>query len=204
MRRKKGDPRSWLIAIAEEIRALRLSDSTGGNVSMRWGDLIYMTPRYAGSRNRWHLRPKDIVVFDMQTRTFFSHQRKPSREAGMHLAIYENFPEVGAVIHAHPYYTMVFACARVPLEPTAEYTLKLGTIPLTQEAPAHSRRLAEAVVAELKNVREEQRTNGAAVLIPAHGVVCVGENLDHAFTVLERVETNARISLYMRSVGGFG
>lgn len=201
MRRKNRDPRSWLIAIAEEMRAFRLSDSTGGNLSMRWGDLIYMTPRYAGSRNRWRLRPKDIVVFDMQTQTFFSRTREPSREARMHLEIYKSFPGVGAVIHAHPEYTMVFACARVPLEPTAEYTQKLGPIPLTQEASAHSRRLAEVVVAELKNLGKEPEANGAAVLVPAHGVVCVGKDLDHTFTVLERVEINARISLYQWLMG---
>lgn len=168
---------------------------------MRQGEVIYITPSHAGSRDRWHLTPKDIVVFDMRTRTFFSRLRKPSREAGMHLAIYETFPEVGAVIHAHPHYTMVFACARVALSPTAEYTKKLGTIPLTEEAPAHSRELAQAVVTSLGGVGEERRRRGAAVLIPAHGVVCVAGDLSLAYTVLERVETNARVLLFMSSVG---
>jgi len=194
------DPRSLIISVAEEMRDRGLCDSTGGNISMRQGEVIYITPSHAGSRDRWHLTPRDIVVFDMRTRTFFSRFRKPSREAGMHLAIYESFPEVGAVIHAHPNYTMVFACARVPLSPTAEYTEKLGTIPLAEEAPAHSRELARAVVASLDGVGKERRRSGAAVLIPAHGVVCVGEELSLAYTVLERVETNARVLLLMNLV----
>lgn len=196
MRRKGVDPRRWIAAVADDIWLHRLSDSAGGNVSLRMGDLVYMTPRCTGSRRRWHLSPKDVVVVDLHTREVLSRSHELSREAGMHFAIYEAFPEVRAVIHAHPFYSMVFASAGKPIPPTAEYTLGLGTIPLTEPAPAHSRALADTVVRTLSALKEKRPSYRMAVLVPAHGVVCVGKDLDEAYDVLERVETSARINLY--------
>ena len=155
MRRKGADPRCWIAAIADDIWLHRLSDSAGGNVSLRMGELVYMTPRYTGSRRRWHLSPKEVVVVDLHTREILSRSHELSREAGMHFAIYEAFPEVGAVIHAHSFYSMVFACTGTPIPPTAEYTLELGTIPLTESAPAHSRALADTVVGTLSSLKEK-------------------------------------------------
>jgi L-fuculose-phosphate aldolase len=116
----------------------------------------------------------------------------------MHFAIYETFPEAGAVIHAHPFYSMVFACTGTPIPVTAEYTYKLGGVPLTEPAPAHSQELADAVVKSLLAQKERGVKCRMAVLIPSHGVVCVGRDLDEAYDILERVETSARISLYSK------
>ncbi len=196
--KKEKDPRRWIVSIAEDIWRRKLSDSAGGNVSLRAGDLIYMTPRYTGSRRRWHLEPREILVVDFRTREVFGRSGELSREARMHLSIYEKFPDVGAVIHAHPFYTMVFACIRAPIPSAAEYTHKIGTVPLVQAAPAHSQQLADVVVEALATLREKGREGRMAVLIPLHGIVCAGRDLDEAFDTLERVETNARITLYSK------
>ncbi len=201
MRKRDRDPRRWIVSVAEDIGRFRLSDFAGGNVSLRAGDLIYMTPRYTGSRRRWRLEPKDIVVVDFRTGEAFGRSRQVSREATLHLAIYREFPDVGAVIHAHPFYSMVFACKGKPILPTAEYTEKLGAVPLTEPAPAHSPELAEAVVKALTRTRAKGMDHGMAVLIPFHGVVCVGRDLDEAFDILNRVETSARIRLYSTLLG---
>ena len=39
----------------------RLTDMAGGNLSARVGHLVYMSPRYAGSRFHWNLSPEDLV-----------------------------------------------------------------------------------------------------------------------------------------------
>ena len=69
---------------------------------------------------------------------------------------------------------------------------------MTEPAPAHSQALADTVVRTLSALKEKRHSYRMAVLIPAHGVVCVGEDLDEAYDVLERVETSARINLYSR------
>lgn len=37
-----------------------LTDLAGGNISVRIGDTLYMTPRYAGARFHWDLVPEQI------------------------------------------------------------------------------------------------------------------------------------------------
>lgn len=192
----KKDPRDWIISVANDIRLHLLSDFAGGNISLKVGEFVFMTPRYTGSRLHWRLTPKDIVVVDLRTKASLSRTHELSREARMHFALYEAFPDIGAVIHAHPFYSMVFACTETPIPPTAEYTRKLGVIPLTEPAPAHSQELAEAVVKAFTELRKNRQSIGLAVLIPQHGVVSVGRDLDEAFDILARVETSARIALY--------
>lgn len=38
-----------------------------------------------------------------------------SREAASHYYIYQNFPDIGAVIHAHPIFIMAFGAAHIDL-----------------------------------------------------------------------------------------
>jgi L-fuculose-phosphate aldolase len=54
--------------------------------------------------------------------------------------------------------------------------------------------VAEAVAA-FHGRSDEIARFAAAVLLPAHGVVVAGRDLDHAFDALERVEANARCLL---------
>ena len=115
----------------------------------------------------------------------------------MHLAIYRAFPNVGGIVHAHPYHAMAFACLERPIPAAAEYTIKLGTIPLTRRAAAHSPELAEAVVEAMKG-GQGGKPRHLAVLIPKHGIVCVGEDVAEAYDVLERVEASARIALFSK------
>jgi L-fuculose-phosphate aldolase len=73
----------------------RLTDMAGGNLSARAGETLYITPRYAGSRQHWQLTAAEILSGPvegdgLQTPTLL-------REGQAHLAIYRAFPEVGAV-----------------------------------------------------------------------------------------------------------
>ena len=39
----------------------RLTDISGGNVSALDGDSIVISPRFAGSKQHWHLAPEDLL-----------------------------------------------------------------------------------------------------------------------------------------------
>ena len=43
-----------------------LTDSTGGNLSIRIDDSIIMTPRFAGARWHWQLKPHQVLVLDLE------------------------------------------------------------------------------------------------------------------------------------------
>ena len=192
-----NNPRPHMIAICRLIYARQLSDSAGGNVSIRVGERIYVTPRYMGSKHRWNIGPELISVLDLEGRVLEGPEVL-SRESRLHLVLYQTMPRVGAVIHAHPRFIMSFACAGLPLEPTTEYTRKFGTIGLIAEAPAGSPELAQRVVEALLPQREELARHALAVMLPYHGIVVAGRDLDDAYDTLERLAVSARVSIYQR------
>ena len=56
-----------LIAEAGQMMFERyLTDTAGGNISARIGDLVCITPRYAGYTNHWRIRPEQVLVTDLQ------------------------------------------------------------------------------------------------------------------------------------------
>ena len=190
-----NDPRPHMIAICRHIYARQLSDSAGGNLSVRMGERIYLTPRYMGSKYRWDIGPELISVLDLEGRVL-EGPAVLSRESRTHLALYQAIPRVGAVIHAHPRYVMAFACAELPLEPTTEYTRKFGTIGLIPETPAHSPELAHRVVEALLPQKEDLARHALAVMLPYHGIVVAGRDLDDAYDTLERLAVSARVHIY--------
>ncbi|RPI81092.1 MAG: class II aldolase/adducin family protein [Chloroflexi bacterium] len=179
----------------------KLTDAAGGNISVRVGDLICITPRYAGSKHQWHLRPDQVLVTDMQG-CKLDGDGDISREARVHYRIYQDFPDATSVVHCHAQNALVFASACRPIEPVLEDTLKFGTIIVTGYAPAHSDQLAEFISNGLCGQEDRIRTQAAAVLAPWHGLFVAGKNLEAAFDAAERIDTNARCILFSRLLPG--
>jgi len=96
------DPRQQIIETCRVLFARNLSDTVGGNLSVRTGDLVYMTPRYLGSRFHWNIRPDQVLVVD-PSRRVVEGEGELSRESALHFGIYDAFPQAGAIVHAHPH-----------------------------------------------------------------------------------------------------
>ena len=176
--------------VAQLMFNRRLTDIAGGNISVRDGDKIYISPRYAGTRQHWRLSPEDIISGPIAGAELLENPRF-SREGRAHLEIYRHFPDVGGVIHAHSYNIQVFVAAQKPIPPVLEATQKFGVIELVKYAPAHSQDLADNIVAGLTGQEERIRKHAAAVLIPTHGIVVAGKDLFSALDALERIDWNA-------------
>jgi ribose 5-phosphate isomerase B len=174
-----------------------LTDAAGGNISVRVGDFVCITPRYSGSRRRWHLQPNEVLVSDLSGNKL-DGDGEISREAKVHFALYQALPDATAVLHSHARNVMPFVAAGQPIEPILEATLKFGTIPVSRFSPAHSEKLAEAIVEEFQGKDEAIRKYAAAVMAPWHGLFVAGKDLDAAFDLTERIDTNAYCILMSR------
>ena len=179
-----------LCATGKTMFEKRLTDMAGGNISARAGEIVYMSPRYAGSRFHWQLSPEDLVS-GRWAEDEITRQPNFSREGWAHLMIYRAFPEVRAVIHAHPFHVMPFAAYSRPIEPVLEATQKFGVIELTKPAPSHTMDLAYYVVEALRGKEDRMRDQAAAVLMPNHGIILAGMELLAVLDALERIDTNA-------------
>ena len=175
-----------------------LTDAAGGNISVRVGDQVCITPRYSGSRRHWHLQPNQVLVSDLAGNKL-EGDGDISREAKVHYRLYQEFPDGMAVLHSHPRHVMVFVASGQPIEPVLEATLKFGTIPVVDKfAPAHSEKLADFIAEAMRGKEEAIRKYAVAVMAPWHGLFVVGKDLDAAFDLTERIDTNAYCILMSR------
>lgn len=174
-----------------------LTDASGGNISARLGDVICITPRYAGSKWQWRLRPEQVLLVDLHG-NLLEGEGSLTRESSVHLKLLNEFPDGTAVIHCHPKNVLVFAVARQPILPVLESSLKFECVPVAQFAPAHSKHLAEHIAVEMRGLQGALRKQAACVIAPWHGLFALGKDLDAAFDAVERIDVNAFIILNSR------
>jgi L-fuculose-phosphate aldolase len=175
-----------------------LTDAAGGNISARVGDQVCITPRYSGSKRHWQLQPHQVLLSDLLGNKL-NGDGDLSREAKVHYRLYREFPDGMAVLHSHPRHVMVFVASGQPIEPILEATLKFETIPVVKTyAPAHSEKLADFIAEAMQGKDEAIRKYAVAVMAPWHGLFVVGKDLDAAFDLTERIDTNAYCILMSR------
>lgn len=179
-----------------------LTDAAGGNLSARVGNVVCVSPSYAGSRRQWQLQPEDVQVVDMDG-NILEGEGKLTREAHVHFRLHREFGEHGTgVIHAHPRNLLVFAAMQKSMPPVLEATLKFGEVPCIPYAPAHSPILAENVAAAIRGNESRIRKQAAGVIAPWHGVFLIGKDIEAAFDAVERFDTNAYILMMAQNAFG--
>ena len=171
-----------------------VTDTAGGNISARVGDLVCITARHCGSKYQWRIRPEQVLVADLQGNKI-DGEGELSREAKTHFKLLNDFPDGKAIVHCHPRHVMVFAMMARPIPPVLEGTLKLGTISVAKFAPAHGGKLAENIAAAMAGQEEKIRKFAAAILAPYHGLFVISKDLETAFDAAERIEVNAQCIL---------
>lgn len=193
--------REKVATFARMLYARQLFDAAGGNITARVGDLLCMTPRYAGSQKQWQLEPEDILVVDFE-RNILEGDGEISRETSCHFTLQREFAEHGsAVIHAHARHVLVYAALEQPMPVVLEQTQKFGEIPVVEYAPAHTQRLADNIAAAIRGNESRIRKQAAAAIAPWHGLFVIGKDLDAAFDAVERIDVNAYIILMARQLG---
>ncbi len=184
-------PRELVAAVSRRLYERGMVSSVAGNVSLRAGDRVYITPTGAALGD---LTAADVVVTDLEGRPIAGHGR-PSSELAMHLAILRADPGVCAVVHTHSPLAVAFAVVGQGLEPlTTEAEMLLGQVPVVPYAPPGSVALGAAVALYVPRFR--------AVLLERHGVVTWGPDLRAAYHVAELVEEAARVHLLVKLLRG--
>ncbi len=167
--------------------------ATDGNISLRLGpERVLITP---AGRSKALLQPEDLVEVDLAGKVL-SGRGRPSAELALHLAVYEELPRAGAVVHAHPPLATAFSLAGRELELGAlpEALVHLGPVPLVPYATPGSRELARAVRPYLGRA--------GALLLEHHGTLAHGPDLESAWARTEKLESAAQVLLAAESLGG--
>jgi L-fuculose-phosphate aldolase len=165
-----------------------------GNISVRLGGgRVLATPTGV---SKGFMMPEMMVVVDLEGRQIGRPKYRRTSEILLHVAIYRERADIGAVLHAHIPHATAFACAGVSLPggiyPEAE--ICLGTVPTVGYAKAGYAGLGEACVRKLK-----ADTN--AMLLGNHGAVTFGKTLEEAYFRLEMLEAYCQILLALKQIG---
>jgi len=181
-----------IVRFGKLLHQTGLVAATDGNLSVRLRDGNFLCTPTLMSKGL--MEAEDLVVVDPLGQAL-SGRRSVSTEIAMHLFIYRNRPDVGAVVHAHPPTATGFAAAGMPLDSAlcSEIIITLGTVPLANYETPGTPELADAL-APLVGGHD-------AILMANHGVVTYGADLQTAYMNMETVEHYAKIALVTHMLG---
>ena len=181
-----------VVEVIRRVYARGWIAATDGNVSVLLSpDRVLATPT---GINKGSMTEDDLIVVDRKG-TRVSGTRAPSSELRMHLAAYDERPDVRAVVHAHPTNCIAFSLAGVSLAQCLlpEIVFTFGSIPTT----AYTTPTTEEVPREIRRwVRDFD-----AMILDRHGSLTVGSDVFAAYDKLERMEHVAEITFRARQLG---
>ncbi|MGE0042502.1 MAG: class II aldolase/adducin family protein [Vicinamibacterales bacterium] len=192
MTRSEEQVRADIVEAGRRLWQRGFVASNDGNISARLDERrLVTTPK---SVSKGFMTPDMMVVTDLDGAKL-SGERDPSSELKMHLEVYRNRPDVGAVVHAHPPTATGFAVAGIALDRAvlAEVITTLGSIPIAEYATPSTEELPAAVRRYIKA--------HDGLLLANHGALAVAGDVMAAYYRMETIEHFATISLVARTLG---
>jgi L-fuculose-phosphate aldolase len=186
---RMGDQRIEVIAIARRMTADGLVVGTSGNVSVRCGDLVAVTP---SGVDYDELAVSDIPLVDLSGEVVEGNL-EPTSELPMHLVAFRDH-DAGAVVHTHSLYATALSLLRDDV-PAVHYQLAEfgGTVQVAEYADFGSDELAEAMSKAL--------TGRHGCLLRNHGTLTLGKNLRQAYNRARQLEWLCQLWLTASRVG---
>ncbi len=177
-----------LITYSRILYERKLLHATGGNTSVRDGDSVWISQTGAELGS---LTEQEVVKVDLNGTVL--EGQAPSKEMGMHLAMYRARSGASAVIHAHPTFAithsaLVREASENAIPPyTAAFYVRAGRVPMVpyHGSGAHSLHQAVAALAPDYHV----------LLLRQHGLLVAGSNMSETLGMVEEIEQCCQISV---------
>lgn len=152
------------------------------------------------------LKPEDLVVMDLNGNKV-EGDLNPSSDTKTHLVLYNNFPEIGGIVHTHSPYAVAWAQAGedIPCYGTTHADYFYGAVPcarhLTKEEldEDYEMNTGHSIVETFKN-REIDPKAVPAVVCHSHGPFTWGKNAAEAVYHAVVLEEVAKMAIFTRQV----
>ncbi|MBL3596460.1 class II aldolase/adducin family protein [Rhodovulum sulfidophilum] len=182
--------RREIIAACREMNHSGINQGTSGNISMRSGEGILVTPT---SLPYDDMTPEDIVWIGFDGGVEGS--RRPSSEWQFHRDIMAARPEVEAIVHAHPTACTTLSIMQKDIPPLHYMVAICGghNVRCAPYATFGTKELSDHALAALEG--------RSACLLAHHGMIVTGSSLDQAMWRAVELETLAKQYLGCLSVG---
>lgn len=181
-----------IIEVSKALYSKGMLNAFEGNVSVRNGDLVYITPT---STCKGILTEELIVVTDMDGNVV-DGIRNPSSEIKLHLAAYRLRPDIKSVVHNHSPFATAYAIANKPIETRAypEMILAFDHIPVVEYGTPSTDAIHKGMYKYINDTD--------VFLLANHGVVSLGNDPWDAFYKVEAVESIAKTLTITKIIGG--
>jgi L-ribulose-5-phosphate 4-epimerase len=187
------DMKQIVLEISKQSFEEKLFAGTSGNLSVYDPDskLMAITPSGVDYPT---MQIDDIIVMTLEGE-IVEAKGKPSSEWRMHATIYQNRPDVNAVIHTHSPYATGFAIVNksIPAVLIEMVPFIGGDIPIAEFAYPGTAELGQAALSVLHN--------RCSCLLANHGVLAIGNNLKRTHLCATYTEDAAKICAYGQAVG---
>ena len=166
-----------LVKAAQKLVALGLNKGTSGNCSVRHEAGFIITPSGVDAEE---MTANSMV--NMQLDGSFEANQKPSSEWFFHRDIYQQRPEVSAVIHTHSMFATTIACLHKDIPPFHYMVAITGgdSIRCAPYALFGTQALSDVAMLALKDRK--------ACLLANHGMIATGASLEEALSITVEVE----------------
>jgi L-fuculose-phosphate aldolase len=170
------EAREQVVWACRRLRASGLVVATAGNVSVRVGDLVVVSP----SGLDYDEMTADLVGVHRLDGEPVAGPLKPSTELPLHLAVYSG-TDAEAVVHTHAAASTALSLVVAEVPPSHYYTALFGgPVRVAPYATFGSAELATGVAAALVDRR--------AALMANHGAVCIGRSIRAAMDLAAFLE----------------
>jgi L-fuculose-phosphate aldolase len=183
--------RQALVDASADLVRLGLNQGTAGNISLRYGDGMLITPSGIPPEVT---RPEMIARMTLVDESW-EGPAKPSSEWRLHRDIMRERPDVGAVVHTHSLYATVLATLHRPI-PALHYMIAAFNGPeirCTPYAPYGTQALSDLIIVHLGDRH--------GVLLGNHGMVATGSDLAQAMWRASELETLAKLAFLAGCAG---
>lgn len=186
--------RAALCDAAREVSTSGLVVGSAGNLSVRSGDHLLITPM---ASRLPAIDPDDCVCVALADGAVDPGHRSPSRpssETPLHRAVYAAAPDAVAVVHTHSHFATALS-ALVDELPAVHYVASAfgGPVRVAPYATYGSDALATSVAAALDG--------RSAALMANHGAVTIGKSAAHAVEQAQQLEWWASVYWHARVFG---
>ncbi len=182
--------RRAMVAASLELVARGLNRGTSGNVGVRCGDHILVTPSGVPARD---LTGQGMVLLAPEGAVIGAG--RPSSEWRIHRDILVSRPDLHAVVHVHSPFATTLACLGLEIPPFHYMIAAAGgaTIRCAPYALFGTQALSDHALAALRDRR--------ACLLAQHGMIAAGHDLDHALALCVEVESLCEQYWRARQIG---
>ncbi len=179
-----------VVKLYRDLAAAKLNNGSSGNVSLRLGNDMLITPTGATADT---LAVDQLVAMPVAGPPVPG--TSPSSEWAMHAAIYAVCPEAGCVVHTHADACTALSSLGEPLPAFHYMVVGFGghEVPCAPYVTFGTQALADAVGDTIAGYK--------ACLLANHGMICHGKDPEDALGAALRLETLARQYLLARAAG---